>query len=194
MYFLAIIFTAFLCIQTNAYASCIEAVEAARDGSPIEASVEAAIYLQVIDHLIHANHAGHRRDRSRKVFIAKDTFHGEYYILPPKELLETESKIELAGPALPFTTQQVIAQGLSGKDFEFCWLGPKTRLCFKDDGSIIGGGIVVTLGKQRQNSDGSIALEAEIYAADLASALWTYTLTKEENKWRLHSAILLRVM
>ena len=192
-YFLALVFATFITIQSHAQASCIEAEGLAQSRPIEEASIEATIYLKVIDHLIHANHAGHSIEHPGRVFIGVDTFRGEYYTLRLNELLESESKIDLIGPPLPRATQRAITQRLSDRKFQICWLNSRTRLRFKEDGSIAGGGVIVTLGVQRHDKDGSIAVEAEIYAADLASALWTFTFVKEKGEWILHSAKLIKV-
>jgi hypothetical protein len=127
---------------------------------------------------------------ARQVYTVDDTFGGSgkfpvVYLLAVED--NEQGAIPYSSPARPVAppVQQGVVAGLTDLPVQFKWVSGAGEVKRNHRGDVEGNAAIITLGKLRPQSDGSVHVNASIYVGPMAAGGQTYILEREGDAWKV---------
>lgn len=127
----------------------------------------------------------------RQVCGPDDTFGGK--LDPPVAYIVRRAGGVSMGPdaresepkSIPDSLQEAISARLADAAFDVEWVDSSYDVQRDSDGSVVGGGVIVTLGVLVIQENGSVEVSGQTYIANLAAGLRTYVIGLVDGAWTI---------
>lgn len=186
-------------LPTEAAATEIVATEAATLEATTEAPATEAAATAVTnsddDDLDDADEVAIYSAVIRQVVETDDTFGGTMekpvvYILTQTDDSAGDPSLGTSEPeSIDLDKQEAITATLSDLPSTITWIDSRDELELEDNGSITGGGVLITLGNIHAQDDGTVQVGGSIYVGSLAAGGKTYVLENQDGTWTITGTV-----
>lgn len=136
---------------------------------------QAAVYTEVIRQLYTVDHTFDQRPNFPILYLVRITDDG----------VGDKSAPHSQADHLSASAQAAMAHALQDLPTEIVWVDTDEEVPCSDDGTVKGGGAIITLGNIHLQEDGSTLVSASLYGAPVAGTGKTYVLEKVNGHWQV---------
>jgi hypothetical protein len=146
-----------------------------QESTSLSAEAQAEIYAAVIRQLYEVDHT----------FGEPPNFPVVYIVYNTKDSIGDPDAPRSDPQVLPESLRTAITARLTDLPAEYIWVRNSDDVPLNNDGSVQGGGAIVTLGNIHAGENGSVLVSASLYIASLAATGKTYILEEQDERWQV---------
>lgn len=136
---------------------------------------QAEIYAAVIRQLYEVDHTFGKPPNFPVVYVVYNTMDS----IGDPDAPKSDSRV------LGESLRSVITEKLADLPANFKWVSDRDEVPLNNDGSVQGGGAIITLGNIHPEENNSALVSASLYIASLAATGKTYILEKQAGRWQV---------
>lgn len=146
-----------------------------QEQSPFSKEDQAEIYAAVIRQLYKVDHP----------FGEPPSFPVVYVVYNTMDSIGDPDAPGSGSQVIPESLRAAVTDRLADLPADVIWVSNRDEIPLSDDGSVQGGGVIVTVGNIHPGETVSALVSASLYIASLAATGKTYILEKQGGRWQV---------